>query len=131
MKITANFTLEELCHTSCGYTNNPNTWQIINLCFGANNILQPLRDYIGKPITINSGFRSIQVNKIVGGVKNSQHIAGCAADIRVSKYDMEKVMSWLENCKFCDQVLQGVSFIHVSWVISNPRRQVIYNYYNY
>lgn len=131
MKITANFTLEELCHTSCGLDNTPSTKQIINLCFGANNILQPLRNYLGKPITINSGYRSIEVNKSVGGVSNSQHITGCAADIRISPQDMVKVMEWLKKCKFCDQVLQGKSFIHVSWTISNPRRQVIYNYYNY
>lgn len=131
MKITANFTLEELCHTSCGLENTPSTEQIINLCFGANNILQPLRNYLGKPITVNSGFRSIEVNKAVGGVSNSQHIAGCAADIRISQLDMVKVMTWLKNCKYCDQVLQGKSFIHVSWTINNPRRQVIYNYYNY
>lgn len=131
MKITANFTLEELCHTSCGLVNDPSTYQIINLCFGANNILQPLRNYLGKPISVNSAFRSVQVNKSVGGVSNSQHIDGCAADIRVSPLDMIKVMKWLKDCKFCDQVLQGKSFIHVSWSIINPRRQVIYNYYNY
>lgn len=131
MKITANFTLEELSNTSCGLKNTPGTEQIINLCFGANNILQPLRNYLGKPITVNSGFRSVEVNKAVGGVSNSQHITGCAADIRISQLDMVKVMAWLKKCKFCDQVLQGKSFIHVSWTISNPRRQVIYNYYNY
>lgn len=131
MKITANFTLEELCHTSYDLDNTPATEQIINLCFGANNILQPLRDYLGKPIYINSGFRSVQVNKAVGGVSKSQHVSGCAADIRVSNLDMSKIMSWLKNCKFCDQVLQGKSFIHVSWTIGSPRRQVIYNYYNY
>lgn len=131
MNITANFTLEELCKTSCGLNNTPGTEQIINLCFGANNVLQPLRNYLAKPITINSGYRSIQVNKAVGGVSNSQHIAGCATDIRISPMDMVKVMEWLKNCKYCDQVLQGKTFVHVSWTIRNPRRQVIYNYYNY
>lgn len=131
MKITANFTLEELCNTSCHLDNTPGTKQIINLCFGANNILQPLRNYLDKPITINSGYRSVQVNKAVGGVSNSQHITGCAADIRISPLDMVKVMTWLKNCEYCDQVLQGKSFIHVSWTLGSPRKQVIYNYYNY
>lgn len=48
------------------------------------DILQPLRDHLGKPITISSGYRSVQLNKKVGGAKNSQHCLGLAADIHVA-----------------------------------------------
>ena len=51
-----------------------------NLC---QNVLQPLRDYVGEPITISSGYRCAMVNNYVGGSKNSQHKFGEAADIRL------------------------------------------------
>ena len=69
MKITNNFTLEEL---------NPHNFklslkQTINLEHLAYYTLQPLRDYINTPIKITSGFRSVKYNDSIGGVKNSQH----------------------------------------------------------
>lgn len=48
------------------------------------DILQPLRDHIGKPITISSGYRSKKLNKKIGGAKKSQHLHGLAADIHVA-----------------------------------------------
>jgi uncharacterized protein YcbK (DUF882 family) len=53
-----------------------------NLAQLANN-LQILRNHLEKPIIINSGYRSENYNKSIGGVKNSQHVLGNAADIRV------------------------------------------------
>jgi uncharacterized protein YcbK (DUF882 family) len=53
-----------------------------NLAQLANN-LQVLRNHLEKPIIINSGYRSENYNKSIGGVKNSQHVLGNAADIRV------------------------------------------------
>ena len=79
-KITKNFSLEEFkCKDGSDIPNNvlPN---IIEL---ANN-LQVLRDAIGKPITINSGYRSPKYNAKIGGVKNSQHVKGKASDLRVT-----------------------------------------------
>lgn len=79
-KITKNFSLEEFkCKDGSDIPNNvlPN---IIEL---ANN-LQVLRDAIGKPITINSGYRSPKYNAKIGGVKNSQHVKGKASDLRVA-----------------------------------------------
>ena len=79
-KITKNFSLKEFkCKDGSDIPNNvlPN---IIEL---ANN-LQVLRDAIGKPITINSGYRSPKYNAKIGGVKNSQHVKGKASDLRVA-----------------------------------------------
>ena len=132
MRISKHFTLEEMCHTSQPFDNTPSVQQVINLCFGVNNILEPLRNLLEKPIIINSGFRSEKVNKAVGGVPKSQHLQGLAADIRVCPADIPRVFYILKALKHCDQVLGGKSFIHVSWIINGcPRQEYIQNYYNY
>ena len=132
IKISKHFSLEELCRTSQPFKNTPNTQQVINLCFGVHNILEPLRNLLEKPIIINSGFRSVQVNKAVGGVHNSQHLQGLAADIRVCPDDIPRVFYILKALKHCDQVLGGRSFVHISWVVNgNPRQEYKQNYYNY
>ena len=80
-KLTPHFTLEELTTTKTGIDNLPNVSQTNALRILCRDILEPLRDKIGKPIIINSAFRSVAVNRAVGGVSNSQHLLGQAADI--------------------------------------------------
>lgn len=77
MNITENFTLEEFIHSDTaiakGIKNDPGSREklaITNLCA---KLLQPLRDAIGKPISINSGYRCPELNAAVGGVPTSQH----------------------------------------------------------
>ena len=83
MQLTENFSLEELTITEVRKVDNtPNEQQLYNLRRLA-GFLEKLRRLLGKPIIVNSAFRSPGVNKAVGGVKNSQHMDGCAADIRV------------------------------------------------
>lgn len=88
MKLTENFTLEELTFsvtaTNLGFNNTPNTEArdcLKRLCV---DVLQPIRDAWGKPITISSGYRCSRLNKAVGGVNNSQHLYGQAADIKAN-----------------------------------------------
>ena len=76
------FTIKELCKTSTGLPNVPNREQEANLVFLIENVLDPVRKELGQPIIVTSGFRSEAVNKAVGGVKNSVHKNGQAADIR-------------------------------------------------
>lgn len=91
MKLTEHFTLEEMTRTSVkGEDNRPTEEAVANLrrvC----RWLEMLREewnlrYGGgnDPVVVNSGYRSAAVNKAVGGAKNSNHLTGCAADIRVS-----------------------------------------------
>ena len=54
--------------------------------------LEVLRERCGKPIIINSGYRSPQLNKKIGGVPTSNHLTGCAADIRVA--NMEQLIRY-------------------------------------
>ena len=80
------FTLSELCNSNTakknGINNIPNSTQKANLYQLIKNILDPVRECYGAPIYVNSGFRSPEVNKLVGGAANSQHLTGQAADIR-------------------------------------------------
>ena len=77
------FSLAELTKTNVKIKNVPNEAQVENLkrlC----GWLEMLRERAGGPIIINSGYRSPEVNKAVGGVATSNHLMGCAADIRVA-----------------------------------------------
>lgn len=91
------------------------------------NVLQPLRDKIGKPVHINSGYRCLELNKLVGGVPTSQHVQGQACDITVkgmSSYEIAKAILEL-NCNF-DQLILYPTFVHVS-VSPQERHKVLYN----
>lgn len=85
MKLTKNFTLEELTASSTakrfGFKNEPNKEQIDKLRLLCEEVLQPIREAYGKPITVSSGFRSKELNTMIHGAKNSQHLKGEAADI--------------------------------------------------
>jgi uncharacterized protein YcbK (DUF882 family) len=111
-KITTNFSLEEF-NSKCGrpIPNNvlPN---IINL---AKN-LQVLRDALGKSITITSGYRSPEHNAKVKGAKNSQHIKGTAADIKVKGMTPKEVALVIEGLIEQGKMKQGGIGIYPSWV---------------
>ncbi len=83
--MTENFSLSELTRSETAarlkIKNEPGTIPTFNLKLLCENILQPLRDAYGKPIIINSGFRSPALNTAIKGARNSQHMLGQAADI--------------------------------------------------
>lgn len=82
--LTEHFSLDELTKTNQPFDNTPNIEQITNLKALANTVLEPLRVKFGKPIIVNSGYRSEKVNNAVKGSKTSQHLTGQAADITSS-----------------------------------------------
>ena len=87
-RLSPHFTLGELCKTKTGIENVPNEAQVENLkrlCRWLEQLRKRWNNLYGEgddPIIINSGFRSPEVNKAVGGVSTSNHLTGCAADIR-------------------------------------------------
>ena len=89
-KLTEHFTLAEMTKTSVNLKNVPNEAQIENLkrvCRWLEQLRSRYNERYGDgddPIVINSGYRSPAVNKAVGGAPTSNHLTGCAADIRVS-----------------------------------------------
>jgi hypothetical protein len=89
-KLSEHFTLGEMCKTSVKYKNVPNEVQVENLkrlCSWLEMLRSEWNRRYGEgndPIIINSGFRSEAVNNVIGGVVTSNHLTGCAADIRVA-----------------------------------------------
>ena len=82
-RLSEHFTLGEMTKTSAkGLDNTPSHAAVMNLKNLCENWLENLRSRYGSPIVINSGYRSEAVNKAVGGVKGSNHLTGCAVDIR-------------------------------------------------
>ena len=134
------FTIEELYASQTakakGINNKPSVQQMINLVYLAAFILEPLREAMNEPIKIGSGFRSKELNRAVGGVQNSQHMKGQAADLCIDG-DRAKGRKWFEyirdNLPF-DQLIweknpkTGSEWVHVSFVYQDfgkNRHQVI------
>ena len=93
MNLTEHFTLEELTHTDHReFENTPNEQELENLKRLA-AFLETVKTVLGgKPIMVNSAFRSKQVNDAVGSKDTSQHRVGCAADLRVPGMTPDEVV---------------------------------------
>jgi hypothetical protein len=126
MYITDNFTLEELLRSTTAARNHisqsePPYSVVIALTKLCVNVLQPLREHYGEPLIISSGYRCPLVNKLVGGVHNSQHITGQAADIYLGGDSQKEAeyFRWIrKNLDFDQLILEGnqkSSWIHVSY----------------
>ena len=130
MRLTRNFTYEELRRSDVaerrGINNSPRTKEeekrvIENLKALCMEVLQPLRDFLGKPVVISSGYRCPELNKAVGGVRNSQHMKGEAADIHVENTEHRlKIMHFIMDETDFDQVIwernrAGTQWVHVSY----------------
>ena len=128
MKLTENFSLQEMCRTMHHVKNVPTPNAIKNLQALCKNVLQPLREYLGEPVVINSGYRCPKLNDLVGGVSNSQHMKGEAADIRCSSYlYAKKIYTWImDNCEFDQVILENKAgktyWVHVSYCLNGKNR---------
>jgi hypothetical protein len=129
--MTPHFTLAELTATSHReFDNTPNADEMANLQRLAEFLEQVKKALGGKPVMINSGFRSKAVNDSVGSKDTSQHRIGCAADIRVPGMTPDAVVRLLIDAKLpYDQLIREFdAWTHVS-VVSTPgllpRRQVL------
>lgn len=133
MQLSPNFTLEELTNSDLasrkGWDNTPNEQETANLKRLA-NFLEAVRTILGKPIFINSGFRSKQVNDGVGSKDSSQHRLGCAADIRVQGMTPNEVCRKIIASGLAyDQLIREFdAWTHISvtsYEIDRPRRQAL------
>jgi uncharacterized protein YcbK (DUF882 family) len=86
------------------------------------NQLQQLRDHFKQPITITSGYRCESHNKAIGGAKNSQHVLGKAADIKVDNTSPKKVYEVIERLINSGDMLQGGLGLYRSWVHYDIRK---------
>ena len=138
-QITKNFTLAELIYSATavkkGIDNKPTEEHYKNMVSLCKNVLQPLREKLGKPININSCYRCPKLNAAVGGAKTSQHCNGQAADIEImglSNYDLACYIR--EHMDFDQLILEyadnlkndkNSGWVHVSYKTSGDRHQCL------
>ena len=138
MKLSEHFTLGELTKSN----SHPEVYNIPSHEVIANlkrvcGWLEVLRERYGAPIIINSGYRSLQLNKKIGGVPTSNHLTGCAADIRVS--GMEQLIRYAailldyadESKQEFDELLiernsHGAIWLHFAVRSKDNRRKVMF-----
>lgn len=119
------FTIDEMCKTSTGISNIPDEGVKENLVALVTNVLDPVRQKYGKPIKVNSGYRSKQVNAAVKGALNSQHVTGEAADISAGSPEENKKLFEIISTMNFDQCINefNYSWVHVSFSRKKNRKQ--------
>ena len=133
-KISKNITYDEAIHSQTakrlGIENKPNDKQLGNMLTVAQMIFQPLREWVGGPIKINSFFRSPELNKAIGGSSKSQHCKGQAIDIDdvYGHASNAAMFDWIRANLDYDQMIwefgtdQNPSWVHVSYVDKQSNR---------
>jgi zinc D-Ala-D-Ala carboxypeptidase len=131
MNLSPNFTLDELTHTDHReLSNEPNESETANLQRLADFLEQVKTVLGGKPVMVNSAFRSKAVNDAVGSKDTSQHRIGCAADIRVPGMTPDEVVrAVIASGLGYDQIIREFDrWTHISvpnTVDTAPRRQAL------
>ena len=139
MKLTANFALSELERSATadrkGINNCCHSDEVReNLKALCENVLQPVREHFGKPVNINSGYRSPALNKATKGAsKTSQHSKGEAADIEIAGVSNHHLAEYIRlNLHFDQLILENHTkgdpssgWVHVSYCQHKARKQVL------
>jgi hypothetical protein len=137
MNLSANFSLKELTKsdtaTRLGIDNTPDEETIDNLKMLCEKVLQPVREHFGKSVTVNSGYRSPELNSspAVGGSKTSDHCKGMAADIEIAGIPNAELAQWImDNLTYSQLILEfytrGIGdsgWVHVSYDPNNLKKQ--------
>tara|TARA_Y100000114_G_C11736222_1_gene316306 strand:- start:866 stop:1327 length:462 start_codon:yes stop_codon:yes gene_type:complete len=113
-----------------GLENNPNEEQLANMKTIAEKVFQPLREWVGAPIKINSFFRSPELNKAIGGSTKSQHCKGQAIDIddTFGNATNAEMYHWIKQNLDFDQMIwefgddKNPNWVHVSYVSPEDNR---------
>ena len=120
MQLSENLSLAEVIRSETakrkGVSNMPTPEHIENFKKLAENIFQPIRKHFGKPIPISSGYRSVALNKAIGGAASSQHCTGEAIDI-----DMDGTA--ITNAQVFNYIKDNLNFDQLIWefgTTSNP-----------
>lgn len=133
MRLTDNFTLDEMTFSSTairlGIDNTPSKEHInnlIRLCV----TLEDVRDACNAPIKVTSGYRCKALNDAIKGSRNSQHMIGCAADIRCNSYSIGELIDIIQEAKIeYDQlIMEFDSWVHISVpskIDAKPRKQAL------
>ena len=135
-QITKNFSMAELTRSNTaerlGIDNTPEGEHLTNLVYTVESILQPVRDHFDKPVTVNSGYRSPELNQAVGGSSKSQHCHGQAVDFEIIGIPNAEVAQWIIDNLEYDQIIlefynpkEGVNsgWVHCSIKIDGDNRK--------
>ena len=146
MRLSKNFTLQELTYSATalrlGIENSPSKEGILKLTLLATSLLQPLRERLGA-LRVTSGYRSPQLSEAIGSSSNSQHCRYEAVDIQYVKrgkmnnldiynalidLDLDYDQCILEFGKNTEYVDGEPAWIHLSWKVSDNRKQTLVAY---
>jgi zinc D-Ala-D-Ala carboxypeptidase len=134
-KISAHISLREAIESYTakrkGIENIPSEYKLTNMVGVAENVFEPLREWAGGPIKINSFFRSVELNRAIGGSSKSQHCQGRAIDIDdVYGYKTNAEMfNYIKNNLDFDQLIwefgtdDNPDWVHVSYVSADENRR--------
>ncbi len=136
MKLSENFSLSEFTKsqtaTRRGIDNSPTEDHLAALQLLVDNVLQPIREKFGR-VRVTSGYRSVALNKVIGGSATSQHSKGEAADFEVTGLDNFDLAVWIsENLEFDQLIIEGYDgkdpnsgWIHCSFKASGNRKSLL------
>ena len=133
LMLSEHFSVDEFTFSATakamGIVNSPGSSELANLRFLCRELLEPARAVIGEPIHITSGYRCLALNQAVGGVAQSYHVRGLAADIHIeSDAHASRLADALNAQPYCDLILvehaQGASWLHVQARKLSPRHRV-------
>jgi uncharacterized protein YcbK (DUF882 family) len=119
MKLSEHFTLDELTYSDIAkrhsLDNNPDKFTIANLTRLA-ALLEDVRNLFNQPIRINSAYRSITVNSLLGSKPTSQHCIGCAADIRIDGLTPDQIVKKIikSDIQYDQLIREFDSWVHIS-----------------
>jgi len=119
-----------------GIPNVPTARQTYALRMLCENVLEPLRVALGRPVVVTSGFRSADLNRVIGGAKHSQHLDGEAADIEcpgISNLELVNAIIVSRSIRFDRLILEfhteglpSSGWVHVSFASATQRREIFH-----
>lgn len=127
--MTLNFKMSELIYSDTAVRHNINNMPDINsldcMLDLIYNVLQPLREKLGKPVIVTSGYRNSEVNKLVGGKRNSQHLNGQAADIAVKGMTTKQLIDFIvkSGIEYDQCINEYDRWVHISFAKGKNRKQ--------
>lgn len=127
------YSIAEMCVSdiakTCGIDNTPPPSVHVRLTTLIGRLLDPVREAWGNPIRVTSGFRSPVLNKTVGGVTNSQHISGEAADLTAGSPEANRrLFDMIARGFEFDQLIdeKNYTWLHVSYRAGGNRKQILH-----
>ena len=133
LMLSEHFSVDEFTFSATaqamGIVNDPGSSELANLRFLCREVLEPARRVLGEPIHITSGYRCLALNRAVGGVAQSYHVRGLAADLHIeSDAHASRLADALNAQPYCDLILvehaHGASWLHVQARKLSPRHRV-------